>query len=105
MGLAMQVMPELNLSRYVRRCLRCRRVQGNSSFARRDRDVCRQCSSLEAYHDSERRRKLRQAIRRLATLVARERLMTRRLDTVRAEMKSLEMEIMNHEQRDLLEVG
>ncbi len=105
MGLAMQVMPELNLTRYVKRCVQCRRVQGNSSFAKRNGqrgDVCRQCASLDARNDSERRRTLRQAIRRLATLTARERLLTRRLDTVRANMRAMEREILNAEQGDLL---
>ncbi len=105
---AFQTMPELNLTRYVKRCAQCRRVKGNSSFAKRDGfriGTCRECVALEARHDTDRRRTLRQAIRKLATLTARERLLTRRLDTVRANMRAMEREILSHEQRDLLEEG
>lgn len=104
--MTLAVMPELDLARYVKRCVRCRRVQGNSSFTRRADgqrwNVCRGCRSVETADYLARRHRFRQAIRRLATLTAREAQLAKRLETIRAAKRTMELEIMRHEQPDLL---
>lgn len=78
-------------SRYVRRCERCRQVKGNSSFRGQPGDkgtICRVCADRE----TNRKRALREQVKRLAQLRVTERGLARQLEKVRLRIKTLEHE-------------
>ncbi len=93
-----------NHSRYVRRCVKCRVVRGNSSFPRKPDalwNVCRHCSDLEAAKS----KRLRGTVRRLTRLTVDADELVKRLDGMRREIRRLELEVVSADQPDLLEAA
>ncbi len=83
-------------SRYVKRCLRCRVVRGNSSFngkPGRRSDVCRACT--------EHAKKLSVDLKKLVQFKITERRLAHELEALRLKIRTLENERVLLEQEEL----